>query len=113
VLHLSYSYTDFYCCCSCRSKNSLEPTSNREQAGTHGSNEVGVMFQVTGWSNRHTHLQVAKAKLTSNKTSSSLVAASCLNRRIEIRSSGGVTKLSRQFLDASVGISHLFLIHHK
>jgi hypothetical protein len=59
-----------------------------------------------GQADTRVYKKVAKAKLTSNKNPSSLVVASCLNREIERRNSGGVMKFSRQFLDASGVISH-------
>jgi hypothetical protein len=76
--------------------------------------ELGFYFKYPGGLvDTRVYKEVAKAKLTSNKNPSSLVAASCLNRGIEIRSSSEVMKLSRQFLDASFGFSHLFLSTRK
>ena len=51
--------------------------------------ELGFCFKYPGGlADTRVYKEVAKAKLTSNKNPSSLVAASCLNRGIE-RSSGG------------------------
>jgi hypothetical protein len=51
--------------------------------------ELGFCFKyLGGLADTRVYKEVAKANLTSNKNSSSLVAASCLNRGIE-RSSGG------------------------
>ena len=69
--------------------------------------ELGFCFKYPGGlADTRVYKEVAKAKLTSNKNPSSLVAASCLNREIGRRNSGGVMKFPRQFLDASGVVSH-------
>ena len=69
--------------------------------------ELGFCFKYAGGlADTRVYKEVAKAKLTSNKNPSSLVAASCLNREIGRRNSGGVMKFPRQFLDASGVVSH-------
>lgn len=69
--------------------------------------KLGSRFKYSGGlADTRVYKEVAKAKLTSNKNPSSLVAASCLNREIGRRNSGGVMKFPRQFLDASGVVSH-------
>ena len=69
--------------------------------------KLGSCFKYSGGlADTRVYKEVAKAKLTSNKNPSSLVAASCLNREIGRRNSGGVMKFPRQFLDASGVVSH-------
>jgi hypothetical protein len=68
--------------------------------------QVHRLLITTIWGGGRVYKEVAKAKLTSNKTPCSLVAASCLNREIGRRNSGGVMKFPRQFLDASGVVSH-------
>ena len=69
--------------------------------------KLGSRFKYPGGlADTRVYKEVAKAKLTSNKNPSSLVAASCLNREIGRRNSGGVMKFPRQFLDASGVVSH-------